>query len=442
MLMKKAKLSLNGAEYEFPVLVGTENEVGIDFTKLRSTTGAITLDPGYANTGACTSTITFIDGERGILRYRGYPIEEVAEAARFEEVCYLLIYGRLPTRTELDEFTDLMTHHTLIHEDLKNFFQDFPPSAHPMMILSAMVACLSAFYSTEGDDDDLNIVRLLAKVKTLAAFSYKKSIGQPFVYPRNDLSYTETFLHTMFSVPAEPYVVPPVLDKALNLLLILHADHEQNCSTSSVRMVGSSLSNIFSAVSAGISALWGPLHGGANQRVIEMLKMIDREGGNYKKFVDKAKDKNDPFKLMGFGHRVYKNFDPRARILKGSADEVLSEMGVDDPLLEIAKNLEEVALEDSFFIERKLYPNVDFYSGILYRAMGIPTEMFTVMFALGRLPGWIAQWKEMREDPKARIARPRQIYLGEAQRPFVPLELRGETTTETKEKREPELAPA
>ena len=440
--MKNAKLSLNGAEYEFPVLVGTEEEVGIDFTKLRSTTGAITLDPGYANTGACTSTITFIDGELGILRYRGYPIEEVAAAARFEEVCYLLIYGHLPTKTELDEFTNLLTNHTLIHEDLKNFFQDFPHTAHPMMILSAMVACLSAFYDTDAEETDLNIVRLLAKVKTLAAFSYKKSIGQPFVYPRNDLNYTESFLHSMFAVPAEPYVVPPVLDKALNLLLILHADHEQNCSTSSVRMVGSSLSNVFSAVSAGISALWGPLHGGANQRVIEMLKMIDKEGGNYKKFVEKAKDKDDPFKLMGFGHRVYKNFDPRARILKGSADEVLTEMGVDDPLLEIAKNLEEVALEDSFFVERKLYPNVDFYSGILYRAMGIPTDMFTVMFALGRLPGWIAQWKEMREDPKARIARPRQIYLGEPERPFVPLDLRAETTTEAKKTRESELAPA
>jgi citrate synthase len=422
--MKNAKLILNGSEYEFPVVIGTEDEVGIDFTTLRSTTGAITLDPGYANTGACTSTITFIDGERGILRYRGYPIEEVARSARFEEVCHLLIYGRLPSRSELDEFSDLLTHHTLIHEDLKNFFQDFPPSAHPMMILSAMVACLSAFYSTDEAENDLNIVRLLAKVKTIAAFSYKKSIGQPFVYPRNDLSYTENFLHTMFAVPAEPYEVPPVLDRALNLLLILHADHEQNCSTSSVRMVGSSLSNIFSAVSAGISALWGPLHGGANQRVIEMLTRIHNEGGNYKKFVDKAKDKDDPFKLMGFGHRVYKNFDPRARILKESADEVLEEMGVDDPLLEIAKNLEQVALEDSFFIERKLYPNVDFYSGILYRAMGIPTDMFTVMFALGRLPGWIAQWKEMREDPQARIARPRQVYLGEEERPFVPLELR------------------
>ena len=439
--MKNAKLTMGGKEYEFPVLVGSEEEVGIDFTTLRSTTGAITLDPGYANTGACTSSITFIDGERGILRYRGYPIEQVAKSARFEEVCYLLIYGHLPTQRELDEFNDELTHHTLIHEDLKHFFQGFPPSAHPMMILSAMVACLSAFYGAENDVD-LNIVRLLAKVKTIAAFSYKKSIGQPFVYPRNDLSYTENFLYTMFAVPAEPYVVSPVLDRALNLLLILHADHEQNCSTSSVRMVGSSLSNIFSAISAGISALWGPLHGGANQRVIEMLTRIHEEGGNYRKFVAKAKDKEDPFKLMGFGHRVYKNFDPRARILKDSADEVLSEMGIDDPLLEIAKNLETIALEDSFFVERKLYPNVDFYSGILYRAMGIPTDMFTVMFALGRLPGWIAQWKEMREDPNARIARPRQVYMGEAERPFVPLELRDKASTVGRRTGKPELQPA
>ncbi len=424
--MQSAKLTLNGNEYEFPVKVGTENEIGIDFSSLRATTGAIALDPGYGNTGSCLSTITFINGEEGILRYRGYPIEEVAQSARFEEVCFLLIYGYLPNREQLSRFQERLTYHAMIREEMKEFFRDFPLSAHPMMVLSAMLASLSAFYPWSGDEDevDLNIIRLLAKAKTIAAFSYKKSVGQPFVYPRNDLSYTENFLRMMFAVPAEPYVVSPVLDNALNLLLILHADHEQNCSTSSVRMVGSSQSNLFAAIAAGVNALWGPLHGGANQKVIEMLRTIRDDGGDYRKFVDMAKDKKSPFRLMGFGHRVYKNFDPRAKILKTAADDVLRELGIDDPLLEIAMNLEEVALSDSFFVERKLYPNVDFYSGILYRAMGIPTDMFTVMFALGRLPGWIAQWKEMREDPKAKIARPRQIYLGEPKRPFVPLELR------------------
>jgi citrate synthase len=421
--MSTAKLQLNGKEYDLPVVVGTEDEVGIDVTALRSTAGAITLDPGYGNTGACQSAITFIDGERGILRYRGYPIEEIAASASFEEVCYLLIYGHLPNVAELEQFREKLTRHTMLHEDMKKFFEGFPPSAHPMAILSAMVASLSTYYPqlVSGEELDLNIIRLLAKVTTIAAFSYKKSVGQPFVYPRNDLSYTQNFLHMMFAVPAEPYRVPNVLDKALNLLMILHADHEQNCSTSTVRMVGSSQANLFASISAGICALWGPLHGGANQKVIEMLEQIRRDGSNFQKYVDMAKDKSSEFKLMGFGHRVYKNFDPRARILKASADEVLAEMGVDDPLLEIAKNLEEVALSDSFFVERKLYPNVDFYSGILYRAMGIPTEMFTVMFALGRLPGWIAQWKEMTEDPKARISRPRQIYVGAAERRFVPL---------------------
>jgi citrate synthase len=440
--MKSAKLTLAGQEYDFPVLEGTEGEVGIDFTTLRSRTGAVALDPGYGNTGSCTSTITFIDGEKGILRYRGYPIEEIAQSASFEDVCYLLIYGHLPTQEELDTFTENLTYHSLIHEAMKDFFQDFPPSAHPMMVLSAMVASMSAYYpkAASNEELDLNIIRLLAKAKTIAAFSYKKSVGQPFIYPRNDLSYTQNFLHMMFAVPAEPYVVPSVLDRALNLLLILHADHEQNCSTSSVRMVGSSQSSLFAAVSAGICALWGPLHGGANQKVIEMLRMIRDDGMDYRKYVDRAKDKDDPFRLMGFGHRVYKNFDPRARILKTAADEVLGELGVDDPLLEIAKNLETVALEDGFFVERKLYPNVDFYSGILYRAMGIPTDMFTVMFALGRLPGWISQFKEMRMDPQGRIARPRQIYMGETERPFVPLKLRSATTAERKEQ-EPELAP-
>jgi citrate synthase len=355
---------------------------------------AITLDPGYGDTGACLSAITFIDGERGILRYRGYPIEELCEGTRFTEVCHLLIYGHLPNRTELDGFRERLTYHSLIHEDMKKFFEGYPPSSHPMAILSSMVLALSTYYpeQTKEEDVDLNIIRLLAKLKTLAAFSYKKSIGQAFVYPRNCLSYTENFLHMMFAVPTEPYEVPGVLEKALNLLLILHADHEQNCSTSTVRTVGSSQANLFASVSAGICALWGPLHGGANQSVIEMLEMIRADGGDFRKYVEMAKDKDSGFRLMGFGHRVYKNFDPRARILKAAADEVLGEMGIDDPLLDIAKNLEQVALEDDYFLDKKLYPNVDFYSGIIYRAMGIPTNMFTVMFALGRLPGWIAQW--------------------------------------------------
>jgi len=435
--MQSAKLNLNGEEFEFPVVVGTENEIGIDFSSLRSRTGAIALDPGYGNTGSCMSSITYISGEKGILRYRGYPIEEVAQSARFEEVCFLLIYGHLPSQEELTKFQRDLTYHAMIREEMKDFFKDFPLSAHPMMVLSAMLASLSAFYPWSGDQDevDLNIARLLAKARTIAAFSYKKSVGQPFVYPRNDLSYTENFLHMMFAVPAEPYVVSPVLDNALNLLLILHADHEQNCSTSSVRMVGSSQSNLFASIAAGVNALWGPLHGGANQKVIEMLQTIRDDGGDYRKFVDMAKDKNSPFRLMGFGHRVYKNFDPRAKILKKAADDVLDELGIDDPLLEIAKQLEDVALSDPYFIDHKLYPNVDFYSGILYRAMNIPTDMFTVMFALGRLPGWIAQWKEMREDPKAKIARPRQIYTGEAKRVFVPLELR-ETGKKVEDKKE------
>jgi len=423
--MSVAKLHLNGRDIELPVTLGTEREVGLDIGALRSSTGAITLDPGYGNTGACTSAITFIDGERGILRYRGYPIEEIAEGASFVEVCFLLIYGRLPNRAELDEFDEKLTYHSLIHEDMKKFFEGFPPSAHPMAILSAMVASLSAYY--KQSDEDLNIIRLLSKAKTIASFSYKKSVGQPFMYPRNDLSYTENLLHMLFAVPAEPYQVPKVLDRALNLLLILHADHEQNCSTSTVRMVGSSQANLFASISAGICALWGPLHGGANQRVIEMLETIRQDGSDYQKYVRMAKDKDSGFRLMGFGHRVYKNFDPRAKILKRAADEVLTELGVSDPLLDIAKNLEEVALSDPFFIERKLYPNVDFYSGILYRAMGIPTEMFTVMFALGRLPGWIAQWKEMTDEPGTRIARPRQIYTGAPERHFEPLAVREKT---------------
>jgi citrate synthase len=363
------------------------------------------------------------NGEKGILRYRGYPIEQIAVTTRFPEVCYLLIYGELPTQEQYEEFREGLTHHTLIHEDMKKFFEGYAITAHPMAILSSMVAALSSYYETAQNDEDmnLNIIRLLAKAKTIAAFSYKKSVGQPFVYPQNHLSYTKNFLHMMFSVPSEPYEVPEVLDEALNLLLILHADHEQNCSTSTVRMVGSSETNLFASISAGINALWGPLHGGANQKVIEMLQHIIDDGGDYKKYVDMAKDKDSPFRLMGFGHRVYKNYDPRAKILKESADQVLGELGVDDPLLEIAKHLEEIALEDDYFVSRKLYPNVDFYSGILYRAMGIPTNMFTVMFALGRLPGWIAHWREMRLDPAGRIHRPRQIYTGPKKRDVVPL---------------------
>jgi citrate synthase len=414
-------LTLDGKEYEFPLVVGSEGEVGIEISKLREKTGAVTLDDGYGNTGSCRSAITFIDGDRGILRYRGYPIEQL-EQARFTEVAYLLIYGKLPSDAELRAWREKLTRHSLIHEDMKKFFEGFSSNAHPMAILSAMVASFSTYYP-DTDDEALNIVRLLAKAKTVAAFSYKKSIGQPFMYPINELSYTENFMHMMFAVPAEPYRVSSTLDKALNLLLILHADHEQNCSTSTVRMVGSSGANLFASISAGICALWGPLHGGANQAVIEMLEMIRKDGGNYQKYVDLAKKKDSGFRLMGFGHRVYKNFDPRSRILKKAADAVLDELGIDDPMLEIAKGLEEIALKDDYFVERKLYPNVDFYSGILYRAMAIPTDMFTVMFALGRLPGWIAHWKEMR-DEGTRINRPRQIYTGATERDFVPVDRR------------------
>ena len=411
-----AKLSYQDNEIELPLLEGTMGEKAIDISKLRGATGLVTLDSGYGNTGSCTSEITFIDGEEGVLMYRGYPIEQLAEKADFVEVCYLLIYGHLPSVEELTDFRNSLTHHSLIHEEMKKFFEGYPPTAHPMAILSAMVASLSAYYPEE--DGDTNIIRLLAKLNTIAAFSYKKSIGQPYIYPRNDLDYAGDFLHMMHAVPAEPYELDDTLVEALNLLLILHADHEQNCSTSTVRMVGSSGANLFASIASGICALWGPLHGGANQKVIQMLERIEKDGSDYKKYVAMAKDKDSDFRLMGFGHRVYKNFDPRARILKKSADQVLSKLGVNDPLLDIAKHLEEVALSDDYFVERKLYPNVDFYSGIIYRAMGIPTNMFTVMFALGRLPGWIAQWKEMKDDPKARIYRPRQVYTGEAKRDY------------------------
>jgi len=413
--MSTATLLLKGKEYELPVIEGSEGETAIDVTSLRAKTGAITFDPGYANTGSCASAITFIDGEKGILRYRGYPIEELARKSTFVEVCYLLIHGNLPSPAELIAFDEKLTRHSLIHEDMKKFFEGFPPSAHPMAILSAMVASLSAYYPN-NDDSELNIIRLLSKAKTIAAFSYKKSVGQPFIYPRNDLTYTQNFMHMMFAVPAEDYVVSPAVDRALNLLLILHADHEQNCSTSTVRMVGSSGANLFASISAGICALWGPLHGGANQQVIEMLQQIRESGQSPRAFVERAKQKDSGFKLMGFGHRVYKNFDPRATILKKAADEVLASLGMRDPLLDTAIELEQIALTDPYFIERKLYPNVDFYSGILYRAMGIPTNMFTVMFALGRLPGWIAQWKEMVDDDKTKINRPRQVYAGNTER--------------------------
>ena len=419
-----AKLTLNEQQLELPVTVGSEGEVGIDISRLRADSGAITLDPSLANTGACESAITYIDGEQGILRYRGYDISDLAANASFPEVCRLLIYGSLPTRPEREEFRRKLTRHSMVHEDMKLFFEGFPQAAHPMVILSSMIASLSAFYPVADTPEEIdhNIIRLLAKAKTLAAFSYKKSIGQPLVYPRNDKSYLQNFLAMLFSVPCEPYEVDPVVQSALNKLLILHADHEQNCSTTTVRTVGSSGANLFASISSGVSALWGPLHGGANQAVIEMLEMIQADGSNFQKYVDLTKSKDSDFKLMGFGHRVYKNFDPRAKILKEAADEVLTNLGVSDPLLDLAKELEEVALADEYFIERKLYPNVDFYSGVIYRAMGIPTDMFTVMFALGRLPGWIAHWLEQKNTPGTRISRPRQIYTGMQARPWVSLD--------------------
>ncbi len=424
--MSKVKLILADQELDLPTVTGTESETAIDIRSLRKETGLITLDTGYGNTGACESSITFIDGEKGILRYRGYSIEDLAANSSFSEVSYLLLEGDLPTSDEYSEFRRGLTYHSLLHEDMKKFFEGYPPSAHPMTVLSAMVASLSTFYpeNEEFNENRLNAVRLMAKIKTIAAFSYKKSIGQPFVYPTNSLSYTADFLKMMFAVPSENYETSPIVEHALDQLLILHADHEQNCSTATVRMVGSSGADLYASISAGISALSGPLHGRANQEVIEMLETIRRDGGNYAKYISKAKDKNDPFRLMGFGHRVYKNFDPRARVIENVAKRVLEQLGLDDPLLEIAQHLEEVALKDDFFAERKLYPNVDFYSGILYRAMGIPTEMFTVMFAMGRLPGWIAQWLEMRSDPATRIHRPRQVYTGATERAYLEIEAR------------------
>lgn len=428
-MSETAKIELDGKTYEFPVVVGTENEKAIDISKLRDTTGYVTLDTGYKNTGATKSAITFLDGELGILHYRGYPIEQLAEKATFIEVAYLLIYGKLPTQTELNDFSNSITKHTLVHEDMKQFFEAYPAKAHPMGVLSSMVCSLSTFYPESLDPNrspeakDLTIHRLLAKLPTLAAWSYKNAMRHPFMYPKNNLDYCSNFMYMMFGMPTEDYTVDPVIVDALNKLLILHADHEQNCSTSTVRIVGSSQANLYATISAGISALWGPLHGGANQAVIEMLEQIHNDGGDVDKWVAKAKDKEDPFRLMGFGHRVYKNFDPRATIIKKACDDVLEKLGINDPMLEIAKKLEKVALEDDYFKARNLYPNVDFYSGIIYKALKIPTEMFTVMFAIGRLPGWIAQWKEMTENNEP-IGRPRQIYTGETPRDYVEISKR------------------
>ncbi len=425
---KTAKLTLpDGRAFDLPVVVGTENEHALDILKLRDESGYVTLDSGYMNTGATTSAITYLDGEAGVLRYRGYPIEELAESSTFVETSYLLIHGKLPSKKELEDFSKQLTYHSLIHEDMRHFFEGYPPTSHPMAVLSSMVTSMSAYYPDCLDRNapmDLHITRILSKVRTIAAFSYKKSIGQPIMYPRNALSYCANFLHMMFAVPAEPYEPDPIMVKALNTLLILHADHEQNCSTSTVRLVGSSGANVYAAIAGGILALWGPLHGGANQAVIEMLEEIQKSGGDGHQFIQDVKNKKDNRRLMGFGHRVYKSYDPRAKILKKMTDEVLNHLGIKDPLLDIAKALEEVALKDDYFVSKKLYPNVDFYSGILYRAMGIPTDMFTVMFAIGRLPGWIAHWKEMVMDPKSKIGRPRQIYTGETTRHYVPIESR------------------
>lgn len=422
-MSEKAELKIDGKTIELPIVNGTENEKAIDISKLRASSGLITIDPGYKNTGSTTSAITFLDGEEGILRYRGYSIEDLADKASFLEVSYLLIYGELPTAEEYDKFKTEITQRTLIHEEIKNILDGFPSNSHPMGVLSSLVSSLTAFYPESLDpnrsweDVDLSIKRLLAKLPTMAAWAYKNEVGHPVNYPDNSLDYCSNFLKMMFALPSEKYEVDPVIANALDKLLILHADHEQNCSTSTVRIVGSSHASLYASIAAGISALWGPLHGGANQAVIEMLENIKKDGGDVNKYMAKAKDKNDPFRLMGFGHRVYKNFDPRARIIKKAADDVLGKLGINDPVLEIAKGLEEIALKDEYFVERKLYPNVDFYSGIIYRALGIPTSMFTVMFAMGRLPGWIAQWKEMREN-KEPIGRPRQIYTGSNHRPL------------------------
>jgi len=422
-----ARLEVNEKSIDLPLVMGSENEIGIDISKLRSQTTAITLDPGFVNTGSCESGITFLDGEKGILRYRGYPIEQLAEKSNFLEVSYLLIYGELPSNQKLNDFEYNVKQHTLLHEDVRHIYQAFPKDAHPMAILSSIVCALSTFYpdfsATDSDAVDLAIWRLIGKLPTIAAWSYKKNIGQPFVYPINEFTYTKNFLNMLFGVPTTNYEVPEEFVKALNVLFILHADHEQNCATSTVRLVGSSEANLFASISTGIAALWGPLHGGANQAVLEMLEQIHNDGGDVQKFVKLAKDKGSGFRLMGFGHRVYKNFDPRATILKGYCDKILDLLGTPDPLLDIAKQLEEAALTDEYFIERNLYPNVDFYSGIIYKALGFPTDMFTVLFSLGRLPGWIAHWLEMRNGI-SKIGRPRQIYTGQTERNYESLSQR------------------
>lgn len=428
------KVEIEGQVYEFPVHCGSENEKAFDISSLRARTGYITMDNGYANTSACQSSITFLDGEEGVLRYRGIPIEELAAKSSFLEVSYLLIYGHLPTESEFSKFETDITHHTLLREDLVKLYDGFPRDAHPMAVLSSIVCAMSTFYQDSLDPTDpkqveLSIVRLMAKLPTIAAYAYKTSIGQPRIYPRNDLDYCSNFLRMMFAVPSEDYKVPKEVVEALNLLLILHADHEQNCSTSTVRMIGSAAANLFASISGGICALWGPLHGGANQAVMEMLEEIHRDGGDVNKFIDMAKDKTSSFKLMGFGHRVYKNFDPRAAIIKKACDKVLAKLKVSNPLLEIAKRLEEAALKDPYFIEKKLYPNVDFYSGIIYSALNIPVNMFTGMFALGRLPGWIAHWKEMNEVGTTKIGRPRQVYTGATETPYVPMAQRGSVSS-------------
>jgi citrate synthase len=423
---KQATLQFDGRSATLPMITGTEGELGIDVQQLRATTGAITMDPGYGNTGSCRSAITFIDGEKGILRYRGYPIEELAEKSTFLEVAYLLLYGQLPNRAKLDAFVGEVKHHTLLHEDFRRFFESMPKDAHPMPVLSAAVGALATFYQQPETEQSIHdaVIRLMGKMPTIAAYSYKHSVGQPFMYPQNDMNYVSNFLYMMFGTPCEDYEVDPVLARALDLLLILHADHEQNCSTSTVRMVGSARANLFASIAAGISALWGPLHGGANQQVIEMLEEIAIEEGSAAKFVARAKDRNDTKRLMGFGHRVYKSYDPRASILKKACQDVVDRVGVSSRMLEIALELEEIALHDDYFVSRKLYPNVDFYSGVIYKALGVPVNMFTVLFAMGRLPGWIAQWLEMRGDPDNRIARPRQIYVGPNQRAYAPIERR------------------
>ncbi|MBI5183635.1 MAG: citrate synthase [Nitrospinae bacterium] len=426
---ESVKIRYKGKVIDLPVEEGVMGEKGIDISTLRKSTGMITIDPGFVNTGSCKSAITYVNGEEGILLYRGIPIEQLAEKSTFLETAYLLIYGNLPNKKEFDEFQNQIIHHTMIHESAKAFYDGFPPNAHPMAVCSAVVGALATFYHDSLDvrnkrHIEISIHRLIAKLPTIAAFSYKKSIGQPFIYPCNMLDYCTNFLHMMFSVPCEVYPISSVISKALDVLLILHADHEQNCSTSTVRLVGSSMCNLFASVSAGIYALWGPLHGGANQQVIEMLQTIYDGGGDVKKYINKAKDKDDPFRLMGFGHRVYKNFDPRSRIIKKICDDVLNKLGIHEPLLQIALKLEEIALKDEYFLERKLYPNVDFYSGIIYKAMNIPINMFPVLFAIGRMPGWIAQWKELQEDKEFKIGRPRQIYVGPPKTDYVPIEER------------------